>query len=282
MPTPGAETGRLVNLSVLAPTGPGAQLLTVGATVGGQGTAGPLPLVIRGIGPTLGGFGIAGALPDPVMSVFPAGSSTASVTNDNWGGAPALASAFDGVGAFGLAATSLDSAALLNPAPGGLSVQVAGKAGATGTVIAEVYDAAGTARGATTPRLTNLSTLTSISSGATLSAGFVLRGATARTVLVRAMGPTLGTAFGIGGAMADPRLEFFNNDTGVRIAENDNWDGAPWLTTTGVAVGAFAFGGPATRDAALLLTLPPGAYSARVGGVGGAGGTAIIEVYEVP
>ncbi|MBL9200075.1 MAG: immunoglobulin domain-containing protein [Opitutaceae bacterium] len=280
----GTEPGRLINLSVLAPTGPGAQLLTMGATVGGSGAAGTLPLVIRGVGPTLGTapFNVGGVLPDPVLSLFPAGSSTASVTNDNWGGTPALVAAFTGVGAFQLPAASLDSAALQNQAAGGFTVQVAGKGAASGTVIAEVYDAAGAARTASTPRLTNLSTLTGIAPGATLSAGFVIGGGTARTVLVRAVGPTLATAFGIGGAMADPRLEFYNNDSGALIAINDNWAGAPWLTTTGTAVGAFALGGAATLDAALLMTLPPGAYSARVQGVGGAGGTAIIEVYEVP
>lgn len=281
---PGTEAGRLINLSVLAPTGPGAQLLTVGLTVGGAGAAGPLPLLVRGVGPTLGAapFNVGGVLADPVLSVFPAASTLATATNDNWGGAPALSAAFSAVGAFALPAASLDSAALLNPATGGYTAQVAGKGAAAGMVIAEVYDSAGSARTATTPRLTNLSTLTGIAPGGTLAAGFVIGGGTARTVLVRAVGPTLRTAFEIGDAMDDPRLEFFNNDTGVKIAENDNWSGASWLTAMSSAVGAFALGGPATRDAALLITLPPGAYSARVAGVGGAGGTAIIEVYEVP
>lgn len=247
---PGTEAGRLINLSVLAPTGPGAQLLTVGLTIGGAGAGGPLPLLVRGVGPTLGTarFNLSGVLADPVLSVIPAGSSTPTATNDNWGGTPTLSAGFSAVGAFALPAASLDSAALLSPAPGGYTAQVAGKGTASGTVIAEVYDSAGAAR----------------------------------TVLVRAVGPTLRTAFGIGDAMDDPRLEFFNNDTGARISENDNWAGAPWLTAVNGAVGAFALGGPATRDAALLITLPPGAYSARVQGVGGAGGTAIIEVYEVP
>lgn len=281
---PGTEAGRLINLSVLAPTGPGSQLLTVGLTVGGAGAAGPLPLVFRGIGPTLGGapFNVAGVLADPVLSVFPAGSTTATATNDNWGGTAALTTAFAAVAAFSLPAASLDSAAALAPAAGGYTAQVAGKGTAAGMVIAEVYDSAGNTRTATTPRLTNLSTLTGIAPGGTLAAGFVIGGGTARTVLVRAVGPTLRTAFNLGDTMDDPRLEFFNNDTGAKIAENDNWSGASWLTAFSAAVGAFALGGPTTRDAALLITLPPGAYSARVAGVGGAGGTAIIEVYEVP
>jgi hypothetical protein len=149
-------------------------------------------------------------------------------------------------------------------------------------VIAEVYDAAGADRTATTPRLTNLSTLTSIARGSTLSAGFVVGGSTARSVLVRAVGPTLGTAFGLTGVMADPTLELYDNDRSIRVAANDNWSGANWLLAASNSVGAFALGGPGTRDAALLITLPPGAYSARVTGASNSSGTAIIEVYEVP
>lgn len=279
-----ADAGRLINLSILTGTGPGAQILTMGATVGGQGTAGPLPLVIRGVGPTLGAapFNVPGVLGDPTLSVFPAGSTTASQTNDNWGGTPALSAAFTAVGAFALPAVSLDSAALLNPAAGGFTVQVAGKGSATGTVIAEVYDAAGATRTAATPRLTNLSTLTSIPPSGSLAAGFVIGGVSARTVLVRAAGPTLASAFNLSGTMADPRLELYNNDTGAKISENDNWQGAAWLASTNTAVGAFALGGTNTKDAALVITLAPGAYSARVSGLNGGGGTAIIEVYEVP
>ena len=49
------------------------------------------------------------------------------------------------------------------------------------------------------------------------------------------------------------------------------------------AVGAFQLAGPATKDSVLLVTLAPGNYTAQVGPSSGtAGGTAIIEVYEVP
>ena len=47
------------------------------------------------------------------------------------------------------------------------------------------------------------------------------------------------------------------------------------------AVGAFAIGGTASKDAIILATLAPGNYTAQVSAVG-TGGTAIVEVYEVP
>jgi hypothetical protein len=45
-------------------------------------------------------------------------------------------------------------------------------------------------------------------------------------------------------------------------------------------VGAFSL--PAnSKDAAILVTLEPGAYTAQVSGVGSTTGTALIEIYEV-
>lgn len=185
------------------------------------------------------------------------------------------------MGAFALPANSLDSSALSNAAPGGYTVQVTGKADTSGLVIAEIYDNS-TGRTATSPRLINLSSLTQIDAGANLAVGFVLRGSTARTVLVRGIGPSLGTIFGLGGVMSDPKLELFNNDTGSKITENDNWGGDAQLMDAAASVGAFALGDTATKDAVLLVTLEPGAYSARVSGVGSSAGTAIVEVYELP
>jgi hypothetical protein len=48
------------------------------------------------------------------------------------------------------------------------------------------------------------------------------------------------------------------------------------------SVGAFPLAAATTKDAVILVTLPPGAYSARVSDKTGAPGTAIGEIYEVP
>jgi cyclophilin family peptidyl-prolyl cis-trans isomerase len=282
------EVGRLVNLSILTTAGTGTKVLTVGASVGPLTFSGSLPLVMRGVGPALSEFfGLSGSLADPTMTIFKAGVDEPIGANDNWGSgdAAALRAAFTSVGAFPLTAGSLDSAfASLQPGlgVGGYTVQVGGKGTASGTVIAEIYDASGTARTASTPRLVNLSTRAEIAAGGDLRVGFVLRGLSARTVLVRAVGPSLG-AFGIDGVMSDPRLELFDNDNGGRnMGTNDNWGGDAQVVAAGSAVGAFALAGADTKDAVILVTLAPGAYSARLSGVGGSGGTAIVEVYEVP
>jgi hypothetical protein len=277
-------SGRLVNLSILTNAGSGASVLTMGAFIGGTGTHGSMPLVIRAVGPTLGtAFGIPGVLADPVMTVNAQGSAVPIAVNNKWGGTATSRAAFAAVGAFPLPDASLDCA-YVPPAPGlasgGYTVQVASAGSGTGLVIAEIYDATGTGRTATTPRLVNLSTLAQIDAGATLAVGFVIGGTTSATVVVRAIGPTLGTAFGLGGVMADPELVLFNNNTGLQVAANDDWGGGAALANAMSSVGAFGLADPASRDAVLVMTLPPGAYSARVAGKNGTGGTAIIEVYE--
>ena len=281
-PVATTDLGRLVNLSILTTAGPGAKVLTVGAVVGPLNFSGSLPLLIRAVGPTLNtAFGIGGVLADPVLTLNAAGVAAPIANNDNWGGGAPLNAAFAAVGAFALPANSLDSSALSNAAPGGYTVQVTGKADTSGLVIAEIYDHS-TGRTATSPRLINLSSLTQIDAGANLAVGFVLRGSTARTVLVRGIGPSLGTIFGLSGVMSDPKLELFNQETGSKITENDNWGGDSQLMDAAASVGAFALADTATKDAVLLVTLAPGAYSARVSGVGSSAGTAIVEVYELP
>lgn len=281
--TAGGDTGRLVNLSILTNISAADPFFTLGTVIGGAGTAGSKPLLIRAAGPALAQLGVNAPLGDPRLDVF-AGSLVTSA-NDDWGGGAALAAAFQQVGAFPYAAANSKDAASFNPSTtaGAYTIQVSGVGAAAGSVIAELYDA--TADGAATeatPRLVNVSVLKQIPAGGFLTAGFVIGGGAgaARTVLIRAIGPTLGAApFNVGGAMADPKLELFRGQS--VIAENDNWGGDAQLTTVAGSVGAFALGDAGSRDAVLLVTLPPGGYTAQVSGVNG-GGLALVEVYEVP
>ncbi len=121
---------------------------------------------------------------------------------------------------------------------------------------------------------------------AVLIGGFVLNGAEPKTVLVRAAGPAL-AGFGVADPLVDPVLRVFGAAT--LVAENDQWSlpGGPGAPAPAAAVGqaaaqvrAFAFP-PGSADAAVLVTLPPGAYTAVVEGAGGATGAALVEVYEI-
>jgi hypothetical protein len=242
-----------------------------------------MPVVVRAVGPTLGQppFNLPGVLADPELVLFQ--GERVQAANDDWGGDAALGGAFASVGAFALPPTSRDSAVwLASPGaePGNYTVQVAGKGGSSGLVIAELYDAAGAGRTATTARLINLSTLHVVEGESALAAGFVLGGRTARTVLIRAVGPSLAVApFGLAGMLADPVLELFAR-SGVRIGGNNDWGGEAALRAVMAAVGAFPLASAESKDAVLLVTLPPGDYTAQVIGTGD--GRALLEVYEVP
>jgi hypothetical protein len=274
--------GRLINLSVLSNV---QGTLTAGFVVGGAGTSGAEPLLIRASGPALTAFGVSSILPDPSLTVIPQGSATAIASNAGWGSTAANQSAVTAAdtatGAFPLTnASSHDAAVVLSLAPGGDTVQVKGSSGDSGTALAEVYDATANYTVAA-PRLINLSCLNTVSKGGSLTAGFVIGGATAKTVLVRATGPAL-TAFGVTGVMPDPQITLQLASTGATLVSNSGWAGDPQITAADAATGAFTLTNPASLDSAVLVSLPPGAYTAQVTSVSSTAGSALVEVYEVP
>lgn len=109
---------------------------------------------------------------------------------------------------------------------------------------------------AQTSRLSNVSVRTSAGGTDTLITGFTVAPGADKQILVRAVGPTLGT-FGVDGPLADPKLELFSGAT--KVAENDNWSAAAGPVFG--AVGAFPLAAE-SRDAALVATLAPGSYTA--------------------
>lgn len=97
-----------------------------------------------------------------------------------------------------------------------------------------------------------------------------------KAVLLRAVGPTLGTC-GVTGALVDPVMTVFQGS--AEFPQNDNWDSA--VAPTFASVGAFNFI-TGSKDAALVATLPPGSYTALVSGVDGTTGVTLVEDYELP
>src|ERR1019366_7474912 len=98
-------------------------------------------------------------------------------------------------------------------------------------------------------------------------------------------GPTLGAPpFNLPGVLADPLLRIIRNTDNLLIRENDNWEtgnDVSLVSAATMSAGAFplAAGG---KDSAILITLPPGSYSAQVTGNNATTGIALVEVYEVP
>jgi hypothetical protein len=273
-----ANPGRLINLSILTELVAG-DTFSMGFVVGGAGTTGPKALLARAAGPSLAQLGVTDAHTDPQLEFFT--GPTKLTENDNWGGATVVSSAFSQVGAFAFAAPSSKDAAVFNPevAPGNNSIVISGVGNASGTVIAELYDATPAAVvGVTTPRLVNVSVLKRL--GAGLTAGFVIGGGAAKNVLIRAIGPTLGSAFGVTGTVDDPKLTLFGANS-TKLGDNDDCGGTNALRAAFAAVGAFALP-DGSKDAALLAALAPGNYTVQVSGDKANSGIALVEVYEVP
>ena len=271
-----ANPARLINLSILTEISAPGDNFTLGYVLGGGAPGALKPLVIRAAGPSLGALGVPGTLADPKLELF---AATQTGENDNWGGSADLTAALAAVGAFPYASPlSKDAAIATRIATRDNSVSVSAVGTGTGTVIAEIYDATPVAAyTAATPRLLNVSVRKHLGSGVTL--GFTVGGTGSKTILIRAVGPTLG-GFGVPDTVADPQLALFNGAS-AQIGENDNWGGTAALTAAYAQVGAFGLP-PASKDAALLATLAPGGYSVRVSGVATTTGVALVEVYEVP
>lgn len=271
----GPLSSRLSNVSSRGFVGSSDRAMIAGFSLAG---AGERRVLIRGIGPTLASFGVSAAVPDTALTLFQGSNRLAQ--NDNWSNgtdSADIASAATASGAFALVNGSRDAALLRALGQGSYTAQVSETANREGIALAELYVLGGQADG---PAVSNLSIRGHAASGEdALIAGLAVNGAIPRRLLIRAVGPTL-SSFNVTGAMADPRLRIYHGDS--LVAQNDNWAGGSTLATAASTVGAFAL--PASsRDAALIIDLPPGTYTAQVdGGPSGDTGIVLLEAYVLP
>jgi hypothetical protein len=273
--------GVLKNISTRGDVGTGANIMIAGFVVGGSA---PKQLLVRAIGPGLTGLGLQGAISGTQLQVFSGSSLIAS--NTGWSSttvnAAQVTAADTAAGAFPLTAGSADSALVASFVPGAYTAMVSGVGGVTGIGLVEVYDLDAFSP-FTTNKLVNVSTRGDVGTGPdVLIGGFVINGTSPKRLLIRGAGPGL-TAMGVAGALATPRLQLFNS-AGTVIRENYSWqDGNDegLLAAAEASTGAFAFA-KGSSDAAILIVLPPGTYTAQVSGANGATGVALVEIYEVP
>lgn len=270
--------GALLNLSARGWVSAGGPLILGFVT---EGVA-SVPLLLRGAGPALAEYGVADPLARPGFTLNDS-AGRALATNAGWteGDDPAaLAGVAARTGAFPFRAGSVDAALLASPAGGAYTVVLGGRDGATGTALAEVYDAAG---GGAATRLKNVSIRGRVEGGTRLLiAGLVIAPGGPRTVLIRGIGPAL-AAHGVGTPLAHPRL-VLRNSAGEPIAEGAPWAGgsnAGEIETATQAAGAFSLAAGAV-DPVLLVTLAPGAYTIQVSAPDGEAGEALSEIYAVP
>lgn len=255
---------RLINVSTRLAAQTGENVAIGGFVVAGSGTR---RLLVRGLGPTLTGFGVPGALADPTIELY--SGSTLLSSNDNW-----RSTQQSEIQASGFAPSNdLEPAIIATLSAGSYTTILRGVNGTTGVGLVEVYDLESAASGS---RLINLSTRGRVLTGDSIMiGGFVVTGSQSKRVLVRAIGPSL-AAFGITGALSNPRLEV-RNSSQTLLDQNDDWQ-----STNAAAITATGLAPTSALESALILTLPPASYTALVSGVNGATGVALVEVYELP
>lgn len=279
--TAGVESGYSSPIAYFATTAPyGGQRVTLdnissrvsvqtgdNVMIGGfivQGNA-PKTLVLRALGPSLAEAGVAGAISDPVLEIHKA-TGALLASNDGWNGTDAQT-----LTALGLAPKDRREAALVMTLPAGAySAVVRGKNGGRGVALFELYNL-DRAQGS----VANISTRGRVESGdQVMIGGFIVGGSTTTKVIVRAIGPSL-VRQGVADALVDPTLELYDSD-GTLLSSNDNWrskqEGAIIDSTVPPSD---------DREAAIVRTLPPGAYSAVIRGQDGKTGVALFEVYAI-
>jgi hypothetical protein len=127
--------------------------------------------------------------------------------------------------------------------------------------------------------LQNISTRGFVGTGnSVLIGGMIIHGTGPKKVLVRAIGPTLGQ-FGLSSVLQNPTLDLYHtvNNTQVVVTSNDNWiDSAnkQEIIDTGLAP-------PNNLEAAILMDLEPGNYTAIVRGVNGTTGNALVDAFDI-
>jgi len=126
------------------------------------------------------------------------------------------------------------------------------------------------------PQSLNLSTRGVVSRGdSVLIAGFIISGSEPKTIMLRALGPSL-HSFGLSHPLTDPLLNVYNSARTL-IATNDNWQNDPRnadIQKNGLAPGNLL-------ESATLQTLAPGAYTVIVTGKNATPGTGLVELYDL-
>jgi len=280
--------------------------------IGGFIVDGTMPkrVLIRSRGPSMAGapFFVAGTLANPTVQLF--SGPTMIAQNDNWQDAPSCPG-FVCEGATEIINTGLDpctpnpgqssspancaleAAILITLPPGAYTAIVNGVAGGTGIGLVEVFEA----DASTFSELSNISSRGFVQSGDdVMIGGLIIEGSSPATVLIRARGPSMsGAPFSVPGTLANPFLQIFSGQD--VIAQNDNWQDAPSCNglVCGTAAQIAATGldpcqpnpgqttspPSCTLESGILITLPPGAYTAIVSGVGGGTGVGLVEAFEM-
>jgi acetyl esterase/lipase len=260
-PPPSVEDAakKLLNVSSRADVGTGDNVMIGGFIVTGDVDK---RVDLRAIGPSLGQVGVSGALADPILSLHTS-NGVLIEANDNRVAIPGVPNPL-------LPTDPAESFLTAVLPPGTYTAVLQGVNEGTGTALVEVYD-----RTPATSSVANISTRGDIATSTdVLIGGFIVGGADPTSIIVRALGPSLG-AFGVSNPLPDPLVELHDGN-GALLASNDSWrsDQEQEILATQIEP---------TNDleAAIVATLPPGGYTAVVYDARFATGISLFEVYDL-
>ncbi len=130
--------------------------------------------------------------------------------------------------------------------------------------------------------LANISTRGKVlTGGKVMIASFVINGTGSKQLLIRAIGPKL-ASFGVAGVLQDPVIDLIKLGALDPIVTNDDWSDDGQVTRIvedSIRLGAFPLD-PGALDAVMVVSLEPGAYTAKIRGNGGLTGVSLVEVYD--
>ncbi|MDQ6807878.1 MAG: hypothetical protein M3Z64_00395 [Verrucomicrobiota bacterium] len=249
--------------------------------IAGVITRGAVPkrALIRAIGPSINvnGTPVAGTITDPSLVVFDSTGKEVA-RNDNWRGDVGGTSQQSEITASGLAPVDdREAAVIVNLSGNSLYTAVASsKSGAAGIGLIEVYDLES---GAGTDFF-DISTRAQVGTGdAVLIGGFIIKpsdtGAPNQKIVVRGIIPKI-NGNNVPNALSDPVVSLYDGN-GTLLETNDNFADSPEAAE--ITANKLAPTDP--KESAILKVLPPGLYTAVVGGANNSSGLGLVEVYNL-
>ena len=263
----GGGSARLANISTRGNVFSGDEVLIGGFVIGGPGAK---TVAIVANGPSLLRSGITDPLAAPTITLVRMSDKQIVATSDAWTAEPEASQVHDS----GFAPREpAEAAVVMTLPPGAYTAIVQGANGGTGVTLLGVYEV-----DHPESPLVNMSTRGHLQVGDDfLIGGFIIGGSSPHQVAIVATGPSL-AASGVPATLKNPSFALVRMSDGAVIASNDDWGTDP----NAAQLQAKGFAPSDPREAGMLITLQPGAYTALVTDASGQGGTALIGVYNAP
>jgi len=260
----------LVALSTQVAFGSSQETILNGFVITGSGEK---TVIVRGLGPSLATSGFSGVIKDPMLEVYDSkGALIAS--NDNWADVAESPFAAGGIYEELHPTSDLEAAVAITLPAGTYWTIVRSKNDPNGLSVAEVIDHSKDSDS----KIVNVTGQGPVQGDRNpLIGGLRIEGGSDASLVIRALGPSL-SAVGTENALSDPLLELYDSN-GSLINSNDNWkdksDQASQITAKGLA--------PTSQtEAAVVVSLAPGKYTALIRGKNNGTGVASLEAYKLP